>query len=78
MDSRYEVFTDRRGEARFRLVAANEEPVAQSESYADKAKAARGARDAAYASARAAGLPDPIASAIALTVEVVDAGFAAD
>lgn len=73
MDPRFDVYTDRAGNGRWRLRAANGEFLAQSEGYAGgKDAATRGARDAAQAVARAAGLPEAIAAAIALTVDVVD------
>lgn len=51
--AKYEVFEDRRGEYRWRLVAANGEVVSQSEAYSRKADAERGLEDAKEASAEA-------------------------
>jgi uncharacterized protein YegP (UPF0339 family) len=41
---RIEVFTDRRGNGRYRLIAANGEVIASSESYSRRADAKRAAR----------------------------------
>ncbi len=46
----YEVFEDKAGEWRWRLVANNGEVVAQSEGYTTKESALRGAEDAAAVS----------------------------
>lgn len=53
--SKYDVFQDDEGLWRWRLVAANNEIVAQSESYTTKADAERGAADAANVSQEAMG-----------------------
>lgn len=73
--ARAQVFPDEAGEPRWRLVSANEEPVAQSESYDGGPSAAeRGARDAATTMAQACGLSRESAEEFArhLRVEYMD------
>lgn len=57
MAAQFEIYTDSRGEYRFRLKAANGEVVATGESYATKAGALRGV-DAVKRAAAAAEIDD--------------------
>lgn len=52
--SRFEVFQDDAGEWRWRLVAANGEPLATSEGYTQKGDAIRGVSDLRHAVAESA------------------------
>ena len=49
----YEIFEDEAGEWRWRLRAANGEIIAQSEAYASRSNAFRGAKDAFWAGSTA-------------------------